>query len=342
MGSFSSAPVFGTPSSAGPPGGFASPFGTGVQPPRFGVPQGMGASSSFGGMSGSGAGIGAGMGAGIGAGMGAGVSRGMGGSVAWLPTQQMGMVPMRSVDLHAATARLALTSNETNRVLGGGLVKGSAVLLAGEPGVGKSTLMMQLAEDVASRWGPVVYVSGEENAQQIAARAARLGLATDDIYLICDVDADRAVATISDLLYAQGGQSNSGGEDTPSTSTPSTPSTSTPSTSSTSTSTPTHPSPALVIVDSVQTMQSYAGPSSGGMGSVGQVRDCAALFVQLAKASGCVVLLSGHVTKAGEVAGPRTLEHMVDTVLYMEGNEQSEHRLLRSAKNRYGSTSEVG
>jgi hypothetical protein len=147
-------------------------------------------------------GVVAGVGMVAGMGGGAGAGRGMGagaGSVSWLPTQQMGamggmhMVPMRSVDVNTATTRCLLSSAETNRVVGGGLVRGSAVLLAGEPGIGKSTLMMQLAEDVAKqKRGCVVYVSGEENAAQIAARAVRLGCATDDIYLICDVDADRA------------------------------------------------------------------------------------------------------------------------------------------------------
>jgi len=148
--------------------------------------------------------------------------------------------------------------------------------------------------------GGVVYISGEENAEQIVTRARRLELATRGVFLINDVDADFAIDNILAMSEL----------------------------------------PTLVIVDSIQTMRTAA--CSNSMGSVTQTRESAARFVQLAKATGCAVLLVGHVTKSGEVAGPRVLEHMVDTVLYLEGSERAEYRLLRGIKNRFGSTSEVG
>jgi DNA repair protein RadA/Sms len=212
---------------------------------------------------------------------------------------------MTSVNLDASTQTLPIFSKEVNRVLGGGIVKGSVVLLAGEPGMGKSTLLLQLAASVVENSKRrVVYLSGEENSEQIAARAKRLGLDTSDIFLICDIDADEAIANILDM------------DDD---------------------------APAMIIVDSIQTMRTGSSPSS--MGSVTQTRESAARFVQLAKSTGSAVLLVGHVTKSGEVAGPRILEHMVDTVLYLEGSTgsaESQVRLLRGIKNRFGSTSEVG
>jgi DNA repair protein RadA/Sms len=208
---------------------------------------------------------------------------------------------MDAVNIDSSRQSFPFFSGEVNRVLGGGLVKGSVVLLAGEPGVGKSTLMLQLAASlVADKHGSVVYISGEESAEQIVSRARRLGLNTQDLFLICDIEADEAIDNILAM------------------------------------SSP----PAMVIVDSVQTMLSAA--ASGSLGSVTQTRECAARFVQLAKATGSAVLLSGHVTKSGEVAGPRVLEHMVDTVLYLEGSERAEFRLLRGIKNRFGGTAEVG
>ena len=223
-------------------------------------------------------------------------------SAPWLLSGEM-MVPMKSIQLNYSTQTLPIFSSEVNRVLGGGLVKGSVILLAGEPGIGKSTLLLQLASSVVQDCkGKVVYLSGEENSEQIAARAKRLQLNTDDIFLICDIDADEA---ISNILNIDG--------DGP---------------------------PSLVIVDSIQTMRTSSCTSS--MGSVTQTRESAARFVQLAKSTGSSVLLVGHVTKSGEVAGPRILEHMVDVVLYLEGSERAEFRLLRGIKNRFGSTSEVG
>lgn len=211
------------------------------------------------------------------------------------------LVRMDSIVIDKAKQMFPFFSEEVNRVLGGGLVKGSVILLAGEPGIGKSTLMLQLAASlVADQHGQVVYISGEENAEQIVSRAKRLGLNVRDLFLICDIDADEAIDNILAMSAA----------------------------------------PAMVIVDSVQTMRTSS--ISGSLGSVTQTRESAARFVQLAKATGSAVLLAGHVTKSGEVAGPRILEHMVDTVLYLEGSEKAQYRLLRGIKNRFGSTSEVG
>ena len=265
------------------------------------------------------------------------------------------MIKLKNVDINEATSRVKLWSTELNRVLGGGLVSGSAILLVGEPGIGKSTLLAQLASTVAKsetnkvkankdnnddnnnnnndcEQAQVVYISGEENERQIAARAHRLGLSSshsnnnhngdsrrnndgnndsnsnsndDGMYLLCETDADYCVETILGLPQS-------------------------------------HP-PRLVIVDSVQTMR-VAATSTGSTatGSVTHIKEATLRFVQMAKVTGAAVVLIGHVTKAGEVAGPKLLEHMVDTVLTLEGSEYGEYRLLKCMKNRFGSTSEVG
>jgi DNA repair protein RadA/Sms len=199
--------------------------------------------------------------------------------------------------------RIHLWSEEVNNVLGGGLVRGSAVLIAGDPGVGKSTLLLQLSASVAETSSSgVVYLSGEENAEQILSRVHRLGLSPKNIFLLCDTDADSALTTIMGMEFR----------------------------------------PTLVIVDSIQMMRTQTGSGVGAAGSVTQIRDSAALFVEFAKTSGCAVMLVGHVTKSGEVAGPRVLEHLVDTVLYLEASEKGSCRLFRCIKNRFGATNEVG
>ena len=214
------------------------------------------------------------------------------------------MVAMNTINLNFNKQTLPIYSKELSRVLGGGVVKGSVVLIAGEPGIGKSTLLLQLAASIVNDAdGQVVYLSGEENDEQIASRAQRLGIdgtATENIYMICDIDVDNAITNILNM----------------------------------------ESTPELIIVDSIQTMRTEASTSS--MGTVTQTRESAARFVQLAKATGSCILLVGHVTKSGDVAGPRVLEHMVDTVLYLEGSDRGEYRLIRSMKNRFGSTSEVG
>lgn len=198
----------------------------------------------------------------------------------------------------AALPRLALPMAEVNRVLGGGFVPGSLVLLAGEPGIGKSTLMLQLAQAAASAGGPVAYVSGEESALQIKLRAERLGVEGRGLFLLTETNLEAVLARLEEL------------------------------------------SPRLVVLDSIQTVLL---PGAGGApGSLSQVRECTLRLMAWAKPRSVPVLLAGHVTKDGSIAGPKTLEHIVDVVLYMEGEAHSNYRLLRGVKNRFGSTQEVG
>lgn len=207
--------------------------------------------------------------------------------------------PMKDIsDSDLNLDRINLFSGEMNRVLGGGLVRGSVILIAGDPGVGKSTLLLQLASSLGH--ANVVYVSGEENPQQIVLRARRLGLSSDGIFLICDVDIDQVLYHIQTLPTL----------------------------------------PALVIIDSIQTMRT--ADSAHSIGSITQIKDSTAKVIQFAKSTSTSVILVGHVTKTGDVAGPRVLEHMVDTVLCIEGSERTDYRMLRAEKNRFGSVSEVG
>jgi DNA repair protein RadA/Sms len=206
-------------------------------------------------------------------------------------------VPITEVDVDAAP-RLALDWDELNRVLGGGVVPGSLLLLGGEPGVGKSTLLMHLAAQAATAGGRVLYASGEESAQQVGLRARRLGVATPGLLLLAETDLDALAAAIE------------------------------------------REAPAIAIVDSIQTVLDPALEAAPG--TVTQVRESAARLLRVAKSSGVPVFLIGHVTKEGAIAGPRVLEHMVDTVLYLEGERGHEFRVLRAAKNRFGSTEEIG
>lgn len=199
----------------------------------------------------------------------------------------------------AGHERITLSMGEVNRVLGGGLVPGSLSLVGGEPGIGKSTLLLQIAARLAdSSKAPVLYVSGEETRQQIKMRAKRLGIEGGGLYLLNETDLDQIIAEMDKL------------------------------------------SPALVVIDSIQTV--YTSDIEMAPGGVSQVRECAARLVTWAKASQTPVLIAGHVTKDGAIAGPRLLEHIVDTVLYLEGEPFSSYRILRSVKNRYGSVNEVG
>jgi len=217
------------------------------------------------------------------------------------PTQQRGgnaptrAVPLAQVKADAAK-RVSSGMGELDRVLGGGIVGGSTVLLGGDPGIGKSTLLMQAADRLAFL-GPVLYVSGEESAAQLKLRAERLGL-TSDIFILAETDIAQIEA---EALRVK---------------------------------------PAFLIIDSIQTM--YCGELSGAPGSVSQVRESTAFLTRIAKSSGCAVFIVGHVTKEGAIAGPRVLEHMVDTVLYFEGDRHDSFRLLRAVKNRFGSTDEIG
>ncbi len=197
----------------------------------------------------------------------------------------------------AEASRLASGIGEVDRVLGGGFVPGSITLFGGDPGIGKSTLLLQLAALLAPR-GPVLYVSGEESSSQVRGRAERIGAVVDGLSLAATTDLETALAAIESLR------------------------------------------PVLAVVDSVQTLTS--AELSGPAGSVGQVREVASRLAEAAKLSGTCVALVGHVTKEGTVAGPRTLEHLVDAVIYLEGERLGATRLLRAAKNRFGSTDEVG
>lgn len=194
--------------------------------------------------------------------------------------------------------RISVPMPELARVLGGGIVPGSLVLIGGEPGIGKSTLLLQMAAALAQSTGTVLYVSGEESVQQMKMRAERLELKPDALYLLTETNLDEIVAHIEKLQ------------------------------------------PQLVVVDSIQTV--YLEELNSAAGSISQVRESAARLMQLAKATNVAIFVVGHVTKAGAIAGPRVLEHIVDTVLYLEGERFHAYRLLRSVKNRFGATSEVG
>jgi DNA repair protein RadA/Sms len=194
--------------------------------------------------------------------------------------------------------RLPLAMEEFNRVLGGGIVPGCLVLVSGDPGIGKSTLLLQVAGQMAGTHGPVLYISGEESARQIKMRADRLNIASDQMYLLTETDLDEIMLQIE------------------------------------------HIRPTLAIVDSIQTMS--VPDLTSAAGSISQVREGAARLQGLAKQTGTSVFLVGHVTKSGAIAGPKVLEHIVDTVLYLEGDQHHLYRLLRSIKNRFGATSEVG
>ncbi len=186
---------------------------------------------------------------------------------------------------------------ELNRVLGGGLVKGSLVLLSGDPGIGKSTLLLQICEHLGKSMS-ILYVSGEESAHQLKLRASRLGVTTDNLSLLCETDAQYICETIS------------------------------------------AEKPDIVMIDSIQTMNIPELNSS--FGSITQVRETTNLFMRTAKTLNIPIVIVGHVNKDGNIAGPKVLEHIVDAVLYLEGDRNFSYRILRAVKNRYGSTNEIG
>lgn len=205
--------------------------------------------------------------------------------------------PLRVSEIETSDApRIRMPSKELNRVLGGGLVPGSMVLIGGEPGIGKSTLVLQNTLSIQSR--RVLYVSGEESAMQIKMRAERLGRQSDTVYIVCDTSLENIFEHIENT------------------------------------------DPGLIVIDSIQTIASDELESPAG--SVGQVRECSARLLRYAKESGVPVIVIGHITKEGNIAGPKVLEHIVDTVLQFEGDRHYLYRLLRSIKNRFGSTSELG
>lgn len=189
--------------------------------------------------------------------------------------------------------------DELDRVLGGGVVPGSLVLVGGDPGIGKSTLLLQAANTFAQLFGPVLYVTGEESARQVKMRADRLGALSDNLYVVAETDLT-AVESYAAVSAA----------------------------------------PVLLIIDSIQTI--YNPDLQSAPGSVSQVRECTGRLLRYAKTGNVPVFIVGHVTKEGTVAGPRVLEHMVDTVLYFEGERHNTYRILRAEKNRFGSTNEIG
>ncbi len=193
--------------------------------------------------------------------------------------------------------RFSTGMSELDRVLGGGAVRGSLVLLGGAPGIGKSTLMLQICEQMC-RGSKVLYVSGEESERQIKLRAERLRVRGDNLYLLAETDLEAIVEAVHQLA------------------------------------------PDVLIVDSIQTL--YNGDLTTAPGSVGQVKDCTMTLMQLAKGEGLTVFVIGHINKEGSIAGPKVLEHMVDCVLYFEGEQHMSHRILRAAKNRFGATNEIG
>lgn len=206
-------------------------------------------------------------------------------------------VTLRQIDIQEDT-RQGSGSAELDRVLGGGIVQGSLVLVGGDPGIGKSTLLLQVCRYLSEKKVKVLYISGEESLKQIKLRARRIGSFSDDLLLLCETN----LATIEQVVERQ--------------------------------------KPQVVIIDSIQTM--YNEEVSSAPGSVSQVRESTSVLLQIAKGKGVTIFIVGHVTKEGSVAGPRVLEHMVDTVLYFEGDRHASYRILRGVKNRFGSTNEIG
>ena len=196
------------------------------------------------------------------------------------------------------TERISSGMAELDRVLGGGIVPGSLVLVGGDPGIGKSTILLQVCKNLAAAGVSTLYVSGEESLKQIKMRAARIGSFTNDVKFMCETSLAEIEGTI------------------------------------------TKEKPKVVIIDSIQTMCNEE--ISSAPGSVSQVRESTSVLMQLAKKQGVMIFIVGHVTKEGTVAGPRVLEHMVDTVLYFEGDRHAAYRILRGVKNRFGSTNEIG
>ena len=196
-------------------------------------------------------------------------------------------------------SRISLTIGELNRVLGGGVVAGSVVLISGDPGIGKSTLLLQISDAITkNNNSQVVYVSGEESSQQLRMRAERLGVKGGGLYVYPETNMENVLAGLESMQ------------------------------------------PSLVVVDSVQTV--YLEDINGAAGSISQIRECTLRLLRWAKKSGVPVFISGHVTKDGSIAGPKALEHIVDVVLSLEGESFNSYRILRSTKNRFGSTNEVG
>ncbi|MFC4323867.1 DNA repair protein RadA [Litchfieldia salsa] len=204
--------------------------------------------------------------------------------------------PITSIET-ISEPRIYTKSKEFDRVLGGGIVRGSLVLIGGDPGIGKSTLLLQVSSQLA-RENRVLYISGEESVKQTKLRSDRLGVTSDELFVLAETDLEHISQSISEV------------------------------------------EPAFVVVDSIQTM--YHSEINSAPGSVSQVRECTSELMRIAKTKGIAIFIVGHVTKEGSIAGPRILEHMVDTVLYFEGERHHTYRILRAVKNRFGSTNEMG
>ena len=220
------------------------------------------------------------------------------GSISSTSSNREKAIPRKLKDVQGIeTTRTSTGIGELDRVLGGGLVKGSLVLVGGEPGIGKSTLILQLCDKVKGE-GKVLYVSGEESAEQVKIRADRLNINNDDLMFLGETNIDNIQEAIISI------------------------------------------NPKLVIIDSIQTM--YSEEITSAAGTVSQVREITSRIMRMCKDNGITTIIIGHVTKDGNIAGPRVLEHMVDTVLYLEGERYFSYRILRGVKNRFGSTNEVG
>ena len=211
--------------------------------------------------------------------------------------QEADVISLRSVETDSEE-RICTGIGELDRVLGGGIVPGSLVLVGGDPGIGKSTLLLQVCRKLCENQKEVLYISGEESLKQIKLRANRIGDFGEQLYLLCETNLESIRGVIEKRK------------------------------------------PSFVVIDSIQTM--YNEEVSSAPGSVSQVRESTNVFMQLAKGLGISIFIVGHVTKEGTVAGPRVLEHMVDTVLYFEGDRHASYRILRGVKNRFGSTNEIG
>ena len=202
-------------------------------------------------------------------------------------------------DIHIGEeVRVSTNISEFDRILGGGLVQGSLVLIAGDPGIGKSTILLQTSGELCKSNRKVLYVSAEESASQLKLRAQRLSIDADNLYIYPQTSMENIKSQIEDLM------------------------------------------PDVVVIDSIQAIYSQNVASSAG--SVSQIRECTNLLMHIAKSKNITVIVIGHVTKDGNIAGPKVLEHMVDTVIYFEGDKYKSYRMLRAMKNRFGNTSEVG
>ena len=211
--------------------------------------------------------------------------------------QAQPVMPLSAIEA-SDFARTASGLDELDRVLGGGIVEGGVVLIGGDPGIGKSTLLLQALDAWQRKGLPTLYVTGEESGAQVALRSRRLGLEHSQVQVLAEIQLEKILATIE------------------------------------------AEQPAIAVIDSIQTV--YSDQLSSAPGSVAQVRECAAHLTRTAKATGVAIVLVGHVTKEGALAGPRVLEHMVDTVLYFEGDTHSPFRLVRAIKNRFGAVNEIG